>query len=260
MESATVKRVLIPLPHYGVDPTEVAIPWKLLTQKNYSITFATPEGEVATPDQAMLHGRNLGIWRPLLKARADAVAACLEMQKSPAFSSPVKYRDIREHNFDALLLPGGHDKRVKDYLESQELQSVVADFFKAEKPVAAICHGVVVVARSLAPDTGRSVIAGYRTSCLLKSQEMLAYQMTRLWLKDYYLTYPGLTVEDEVRAVLDSSDQFQSGPKPTLRDDMNHLTRGFTVRDRNYVSARWPGDAYSFSLDFIELIENSSQS
>ena len=48
---------------------------------------------------------------------------------------------------------------------------------------------------------------------------------------------------------------FLLGPKPVLRDDMAHLQRGFTVRDRNYVSARWPGDAYNFSLAFIEMLE-----
>lgn len=253
-------RILVPLPNYGADPTEVAIPWKLLTERQYSITFATPEGKVATPDLAMLQGKNLGIWRSLLKTRSDAVDACLAMQQSDAFGSPQSYKDVHESDFDALLLPGGHDKGVREYLESPVLQGLVADFFLREKPVAAICHGVVLAARSVASDTGKSVIAGYNTSCLLKSQELLAYQMTRLWLKDYYLTYPGLTVEDEVTSVLDDSTQFLCGPTPALRDDMQHLGRGFTVRDRNYLSARWPGDAYRFSLDFIDMIQSATKS
>jgi len=126
---------------------------------------------------------------------------------------------------------------------------------RKEKPVAAICHGVVLAARSIDPDTKKSVISDYKTTCLLKSQEMAGYNLTRLWLKDYYLTYPGLTVEDEVKSVLTNTDNFLLGPKPVLRDDMAHLQRGFTVRDRNYLSARWPGDAYNFSLAFIEMLE-----
>jgi protease I len=182
------------------------------------------------------------------------------MQKADGFNSPLSYEDVNDGDFDALLLPGGHDKGVKEYLESSVLQRLVANFFLQDKPVAAICHGVVLAARSVALGTGKSVIAGYNTSCLLKSQELLAYQMTRLWLKDYYLTYPGLTVEDEVTAALDDSAQFHSGPMPALRDDMQHLGRGFTVRDRNYLSARWPGDACRFSLDFIDMIESSTKS
>jgi len=35
---------------------------------------------------------------------------------------------------------------------------------------------------------------------------------------------------------------------------MAHLGRGFVVQDRNYLSARWPGDAYSFALKYIEML------
>ncbi len=243
------------MPCYGVDPTEVAIPWKLLSQKDYKFTFITPDGNKATPDSAMLNGDRLGILTSLLKARKDAFDACREMEQAAEFCSPSQYEAVSAVDFDALLLPGGHDKRVKEYLESSTLQNLVVEFFRQEKPVAAICHGVVLAARSINPETGKSVISDYKTTCLLKSQEMLAYNLTRLWLKDYYLTYPGLTVEDEVRSVLDSAENFLSGPSPVLRDDMAHLGRGFTVLDRNYLSARWPGDAYQFSLEFIRMIE-----
>jgi len=250
-----MKKILIPMPSYGVDPTEVAIPWKLLSQKNYQFTFITPNGEKAAPDSAMLNGDRLGIWKSLLKARQDAFDACREMEQTAAFCSPSRYDEVKAEDFDALLLPGGHDKGVREYLESSVLQNLVVDFFRKEKPVAAICHGVVLAARSIDPDTKKSVISDYKTTCLLKSQEMAGYNLTRLWLKDYYLTYPGLTVEDEVKSVLTNTDNFLLGPKPVLRDDMAHLQRGFTVRDRNYLSARWPGDAYNFSLAFIEMLE-----
>ncbi len=242
---------------YGVDPTEIAIPWKLLSEKNYKFTFITPDGQKGVPDSAMLNGDNLGIWKSILKARKDAFDACKEMEQTVEFSAPLKYDAVKAEDFDALLLPGGHDKRVREYLESEILQNLVVDFFKQDKPVAAICHGVVLAARSIDPDTGQSIINKYQTTSLLKSQEMAAYTMTRLWLKDYYLTYPGLTVEDEVKAVLTSPENYLTGPKPVLRDDMQHLKRGFTVKDRNYLSARWPGDAYNFSLEFIKMIEAS---
>lgn len=250
-----MKKILVPMPSYGVDPTEVAIPWKLLSGNNYHFTFITPDGNKAMPDSAMLNGDGLGIWKSLLKARKDAFDAFKEMEKTAEFCSPSPYDAVDAKDFDALLLPGGHDKRVREYLESKTLQDIVVAFFKAEKPVAAICHGVVLAARSIDPETRKSVISDYQTTCLLKSQEMAGYNLTRLWLKDYYLTYPGLTVEDEVKSVLGSIENFQLGPKPLLRDDMAHLNRGFTVRDRNYLSARWPGDAYNFSLAFIRMLE-----
>lgn len=249
------KRVLIPLPSYGFDPSEAAVPWKVLTANRTEIVFATPDGRAAAADIRMLKGRDLGIWKPLLQARQDAVQAYADMEKAAAFMHPVAYADIRPGDYDALLLPGGHDKGVREYLESAELQKTVVSFFREEKPVAAICHGVVLAARSTDPQTSRSVLYGYRTTALLGSQETAAYRLTRLWLGDYYLTYPGLTVEAEVKSVLKDVSQFSEGPAPLRRDSLSHPERGFTVRDRNYLSARWPGDAYRFSRELLLMLE-----
>lgn len=254
-----MKKILIPLPSYGFDPTEVAIPWKIISRSNFEIVFITPDGKKATTDSIMLKGKILGIWKRVLAARNDAVVAYREMEKSDSFCNPLKYYDVKENNFDAILLPGGHVKDVKEYLESEVLQNLIVDFFNAQKPVAAICHGVVLVARSIHPDTNKSVLYNYKTTALLKSQELLAYNMTRLWLKDYYLTYPEITVEDEVKSVLSNNNNFLKGPTPLLRDDLNHLKRGFVVRDRNYLSARWPGDVYNFSLEFIKMLQDENQ-
>jgi len=253
------KKILIPLPSYGFDPTEVAIPWKILTANNFEVYFTTPEGKTAAADKRMLTGKGLGIWKKLLQARKDATDAYFEMEKNEAFKHPVKYSDSDERQFDALLLPGGHDKAVREYLESKILQQKVVDFFKAQKPVAAICHGVVLVARSINPENNKSVIYHYQTTALLKSQEWSAYTMTRLWLQDYYLTYPGNTVEDEVKAALSNPNQFIQGPFPLSRDRLHHLKRGFFVRDRNYLSARWPGDAYNFSLELVKMLRETER-
>jgi protease I len=247
-------RLLIPIPTYGFDPTEVAIPWKVFSSKGIDVLFATPNGEKATADSLMLHGKRLGIWKPLLRARQDAVDAYAEMDAHDSFCRPLKYRDAQAEDFDALFLPGGHDKGVREYLESEVLQVLVADFFTAKKPVGAICHGVVLAARSTNPETGKSVIHDYKTTALLKSQELSAYKLTRLWLKDYYLTYPDMTVEDEVRSVLADGGNFNCGSTPVFRDSPDHLERGFVVEDRNYLSARWPGDAYSISIRMAEML------
>lgn len=250
----TKKRIIFPLPTYGCDPSEVAIPWKILSEKGYEIVFCTPNGNKATTDQIMLTGKKLGVLKSVLAARKDAVQAYLELEKKSIFCNPLKYTEVREEDFDAILLPGGHDKPVKEYLESEILQNLVASFFAKTKPVAAICHGVILAARSKDKNTGKSVLYNYKTTALLKSQEILAYNLTRLWMGNYYLTYPEITVEDEVISVLANPAQFSQGPTPVLRDDLKHMSRGFVVKDRNYLSARWPGDVYNFSLEFAEMI------
>jgi protease I len=248
------KKVLIPLPRYGCDPSEVAIPWLLLKEQQFEITFITPDGHLATADEIMLTGKSLGLLKPVLQARQDAVNAYRQMERSVEFNTPLKYTDVKAGDFDGLLLPGGHDKGVKEYLESDILQKLVVGFFNENKPVAAVCHGVLIPARSIDPKSQKSVIYDYQCTGLLKRQELTAYHLTRLWLDDYYLTYPETTTEDEVIAALACKSQFMAGSLPLARDNLQHLSRGFIVKDRNYLSARWPGDIYNFSLKFIDML------
>ena len=248
------KKVLIPIPSYGFDPTEVAIPWKILSENNFEIVFITPNGKKGITDKLMLTGERLGIWKPFLQANSDAKKAFNLLDKDKAFCNPYKYSDIQEENFDALLLPGGHDKGVKEYLESKVLKDLVSKFFANKKPIAAICHGVILAARSIDSTTGKSVLYNYKTTALLKFQEKLAYHLTRFWLKDYYLTYPGITVEEEVKSILLDKGNFIEGGLPVYRDSIKNTKRGFVVRDKNYLSARWPGDAHRFSMEFVKMI------
>ncbi len=246
----------MPLPRYGFDPSEVAIVWKLLSQAGWNVIFSTPNGKKAQADTLMLTGRKLGIFKPLLQARKDAIAAYKLLQEDNNFCHPLTYNEIHEEDYCAIYLAGGHDKGVKEYLESLILQNLIAQFFNKNKPVGAVCHGVILVARSIDKRTNQSVIHQYKTTALLKSQEQSAYKLTKLWLKDYYLTYPETTVEDEVKSFLVDQAHFVKGPVPLLRDSLKKLNRGFCLQDRNYLSARWPGDIYTFSKQFIKLISH----
>lgn len=68
--------------------------------------------------------------------------------------------------------------------------------------------------------------------------------------------WPGRDVQDEVEAALDDPRrQFQRGPRPlSARGTATDDTAAFTVADRNYLSARWPGDAHLFGRRFCELL------
>jgi protease I len=147
---------------------------------------------------------------------------------------------------------------MRQYLESEELQAAAAEFFAQDKPVGAICHGVLLAARSRGRD-GKSVLFGRKTTALTKTMELAAWALTRLYLGDYYRTYP-VTVEDEVRAALANTDDFVVGPIAVRRDSPARPDIGFTVRDGNYLSARWPGDAHRFGGKFAAMVsERRSQ-
>src|SRR6266545_4235968 len=105
------------------------------------------------------------------------------MEDSKEFQNPTAYEDLNPDEFDALLLPGGHDKGMRPYLESPLLQRAVAWFFDHNKPVGAICHGTLLAARSTSQDPsrgGKSVLWGRETTGLTRSQELVAFWLTRL--------------------------------------------------------------------------------
>jgi putative intracellular protease/amidase len=286
--------VLMPLPALDFDPTEVAVSWLVLQARGHQVAFATPEGAVAPADELMVDGQGLDPWGAVpglrsvtvvgrvLRANADGRRAYAALQRDPAFLSPLRWADLRGGEFDGLLLPGGHRRRgMRAYLESPILQGLVAEFFAREAPVAAVCHGVLLAARSQSPVTGRSVLHGRRTTALTWSLERTAWTVarrTRFWDPDYYRTYseePGqpaghMSVQQEVTRALARADDFLDVPPDApdhhrktsgrSRDTVTDSRPAWVVRDGSYISARWPGDIHTFARTFSELLDEVSSS
>src|SRR5579859_2126558 len=241
----------MPLPDRDFDTTEVAVPWRVLTDAGHTITFATERGDV-TPacDPLLLSGVVFG----RLGARAGAIEAYRELTAASEFRAPVSWDGLDVLDFDGLLLPGGHAPGMRQYLGAEKLHRQVATFWVTGRPVGAICHGVLVLARSVDADTERSVLARKRTTCLPKYMERGAYALTGWRRGRYYRTYHAY-VQDEVIAALDAPGQFERGPRTTsARGTADDDTHAFVVEDGNYVSARWPGDAYLFARRFGALL------
>jgi len=244
---------LMLLPDRGFDPTESAIPWRVLRDAGHSVCFATESAEQGRADGRTLHGEGLPFWAGALRCRPENRAAYEEMASAPAFRAPSRWGEIAPEDFDALILPGGHAPEMKPYLESQEVRRIIRSFFEREAPVAAVCHGVLAVARTRTADGRNSVLYGRRTTGLTNLQEKFAIGITKHALGDHYRTYPE-TVEDEVTALLASSRDFVTGgPIPRMgskaRPDV-----GFVVRDGHYVSARFPGDVHRWATTFSGML------
>jgi putative intracellular protease/amidase len=280
--------ILIPVPGRDFDPTEVAVSWQMVTQAGHQVVFATPGGTSAAADELMVTGRGLDPWSALpglrravlagrmLRAGQGARAAYAQLQRSPEFQHPVSWAEATLDGIDGLLLPGGHRARgMRGYLESEVLQRLVAGAFARELQVAAICHGVLLAARSTDPVTGRSVLFGRKTTALTWALERRAWRLarvTRFWDPDYYRTYPEqpgqpagyMSVQAEVTRALAGPADFRDVPAgaPDFRLKTSGLRRdtasdprpAFVVDDRNYLSARWPGDAYTFGQAFARKL------
>jgi putative intracellular protease/amidase len=273
--------VLIPIPDRDFDPTEVAISWHVLTANGQQVVFATESGTAAAADDIMVTGRGLDVWSALpvlgaisvvgrmLRANKDARHAYQAMLASPEYQHPSSWSETSLDGIDALLLPGGHRARgMRSYIDSDVLHRLVVDAFGRQLIVAAICHGVLLAARSVDPATGHSVLYGRRTTALTWALERTAWRITRItrfWDPNYYRTYaeePGqpagyMSVQSEVTRALkdptDFCDVVRGSPHWRLktsgiaRDTATNSRPAFVVDDGTYVSARWPGDTHTFA-------------
>jgi putative intracellular protease/amidase len=276
-----VGSVLIPIPDRDFDPTEVAVSWQVLTRDGHTAVFATESGVPATADDVMVTGRGLDFWSAIpvlgritvvgrfLRANADARNAYVQMLQSAEYQQPVAWTGATLDDADALLLPGGHRRRgMRSYIDSEILQRLVVEAFHRGLLVAAICHGVLLAARSVDPASGHSVLYGHRTTALTWKLERSAWRIsrfTRFWDPDYYRTYteePGqpvgyMSVQSEVtRALKDPNDfcdvvrgstDWRIKTSGLSRDTATDSRPAFVVDDGMYVSARWPGDTHTFA-------------
>jgi protease I len=239
--------ILILLPQTEFDPTEVAVPWKALTDAGHSVTFATQTGAPAVCDQITLTGDGLPMLAASMKARPANRTLYEAMIATGAYQNPISWAAAKASDYDAFHFPGGHAPGMKPYLESPYVQQIARDAFAANKPVAAICHGVIVLTRA-------DVLKGRKTTALTGFQEGIAVLLTKGKLGNHYRTYP-VSVENEVKGSLTSPDDFSTGPMiPRFATEANPGA-GFIVRDGNYVSARWPGDAWTLATEFCRMLK-----
>ena len=146
---------------------------------------------------------------------------------------------------------------MRSLLESEEVRRIILAFFQADKPVAAVCHGPLALARCIDPASGRSVLHGRKVTALLAGpMELAAWLVTAPWLGRYYRTYDH-SVEQEIKAALASPADFLPGPWLPRRDSAEHPERGFVVRDRNLLTARWPGDCHRFANEWASLLQQA---
>ena len=291
------RKIIIPLSNFDFDPSEVAIPWQMLTNLGFQVEFATPDGKMAFADARMLSGEGLDVWGwiPLVKKikliglmlRANKMArnAYQCMIKSNEFNQIKSFSELKTDDYLGLILPGGHASRVRPYLENKVLQSFVAEFFESKnsegqhKPIAAICHGVLVAARATSKSSNRSVLYGKKTTALTWKLENSAWKLTkyfaRFWEPNYYRTYienksepyAYWGVEQEVKRSLKKPDDFLDVDKSDqqyflktsgiIRDTITNSKPAWVVQDGNYFSARWPGDIHTVTKKFINALESS---
>jgi putative intracellular protease/amidase len=128
-------------------------------------------------------------------ATKSAVEAYSQMSKTPEFQKPLSWTaaDFNLDSYNLVFLPGGHEKGVRQLIDSPIMHKHLASYFPAtikpsSKAVAAVCHGVMVLSETKGADE-KSVIHECVTTALPARFEQVAFWGTRAFLGDYYKTY-----------------------------------------------------------------------
>ncbi|MCJ1448087.1 MAG: hypothetical protein MMC23_008600 [Stictis urceolatum] len=253
----TTPKILFLMADYGHDPTETALPYSAFKSAGFQITFATETGTSPKCDSKML----TGLTQKLLGAPRAAIDAYNSMLEDAPIQAPLSWSSdgfsLDEYNL--VFLPGGHDKGVRQVIDSAVVKRALGGYFEkctpgGSKGVAAICHGVLILSECLDGE-GRSVMRGCKTTTLPGPFETGIYWGTRAFLGDYYKTYgpKSENCEDMVKKRLDDpKKQFkgsvQAGP--------------FVVEDDkyNYVSGRYPADADLLAAKAIAMVKAGMKS
>jgi putative intracellular protease/amidase len=235
--SSTRRSVLMCLPNHDFDPSEAAVTWEVLHTAGIDVEFATPNGRPAAGDRDALRGG----FRGPFPARPDAVTAYNRMLEVSSYARPMTWSDAASWDPDGVVFPGGHAAGVKPYLESPSVQKIALEAHRRGAVIGAICHGVLVLARTTDTQTGRSLLDGKTVTALTKSLERSALWLTFWRVGRRFRTYPVYT-EDEVRQSLGPTGRFVVGGG---RNDPH------VVEDGNLVTARYAVDAKRFGNTLV---------
>jgi len=103
---------------------------------------------------------------------------------------------------------------------------------------------VLVLARTIDPQTGRSVLYGHKVTAVPRSLERAGYLLDNRLVKRGYLIY-SRCVADEVRACLERLEDFSTG---------SSILVPYVVTDGNLITSRWYMDAGLFSERFADAL------
>lgn len=125
----TAKKILILTGDY-VEDYEIMVPFQALLMLGYTVHAACPGKKAGEQVRTSIHD-----------FEGDQTYS---EKRGHNFTLNAMFDDIRAEDFDALLLPGG---RAPEYIRlNDQVLSLVRQFDADRKPIAAICHGLQILA------------------------------------------------------------------------------------------------------------------
>jgi putative intracellular protease/amidase len=139
---------------------EFAAPYYLLKDKGVSITLASPKGGQPPIDP---NSEESSAQTPATERFHK------DKQAQEAVSKTVRLANVDHADFDAVFYPGGHGP-LWDLAEDQDSISLIEQFIKNNKPVAAVCHALAIFKHTENKD-GTSLVKGKKVTGFTNGEE-----------------------------------------------------------------------------------------
>lgn len=139
----------------GIWLEEFAVPYRALTEGGATVTVVSPKGG-ATPID------------PRSNPTPEQAAAWANAEQVLHSTQPLTPA-IRESDFDALFIPGGHGPMF-DLAKDPQVAKLASDFARSGKLIAAVCHGPAALVGATQAK-GTPLVQGKRLTAFSDSEE-----------------------------------------------------------------------------------------
>jgi putative intracellular protease/amidase len=147
---------------------EFAAPYYVLSDAGAGITLASPKGGQPPIDPKSAEPAN----QTDATRRFDADEALKQK-----LANTQKLSDVNADNFDAVFFPGGHGP-LWDLTNDANSIKLINDFWRAKKPVAAVCHAPSVLL-NVKDENGEPLVKGKNVTGFTNTEEE-AVQLTNV--------------------------------------------------------------------------------
>lgn len=139
---------------------EFAAPYYLLKDKGIKITLASPKGGQPPIDPKSNE--------PDFQTPAT-VRFNKDIETQEILSKTIRLETINQADYDAIFYPGGHGP-LWDLAEDKNSIALIEEFYRNDKPVAAVCHAPAVFKHTKTTD-GTPLVKGKKVTGFTNSEE-----------------------------------------------------------------------------------------
>jgi putative intracellular protease/amidase len=267
-----IKKILAILSEYGYWGIELVGPLEKLEQSGYKVEFMTTHGKKA---EALPLSYDTTYVDPPLGVRVttpeaaqkvkafeatNRLSECQSMAdlipERPYHSKPDFLRALAQYyikvkeaqkvlteKYDAILLVGGSGPIV-DMVNNQRLHEIILGFYKADKPIAAICYGVAVLAFARDFNERKSLISGKNVTghCI----EYDYHDGTGFLHTDFNMGAPPYVLEYVLADAVGSNGQYHG----------NFGKETSVIVDYPFITARSLQCAYEFGDRIVDVLDH----